>query len=462
MADEDDKENQDANTPPGTVRPPQSDAMDTGLTDDAVAPLAQLREGLVGQSGGHDSDRASCASDMNDAERVRTGAPSDVSSVVVCLQYHCVFSGHVSSVVMRPQWSCVLNTTVSSAHMLLQVDDLPDPRAEATCSSPPPPETDPPAPSSPIYTNGFRPFDMFAHQQADEGAEEESAGPFVVKLASPMGDVRFWSSVPDKPAPFFALDWTTARFFGVGDACVLVHVSSILLYLCYVCNQPHMHLNAAILHSPPLQAGEDEYDLAAMSEPDKHPSVAAAEAESTNPRDVTLDQCLEAFTTAEQLDAADSWYCSKCKDHVRANKKLDLWTLPEVLVVHLKRFSCSRMWRDKLDCAVEFPLEGLDLSRYLLQQQVVVVTGAPEKKSTPSTQADAPAPLYDLYAVSNHYGGLGGGHYTAYCRMPDNGKWYCFDDSHVSEIDADSVRSPAAYVLFYRRRDQHIKEQGAN
>ncbi len=68
--------------------------------------------------------------------------------------------------------------------------------------------------------------------------------------------------------------------------------------------------------------------------------------------------------------------------------------------------------------------------------------------------------MYDLFAVSNHYGGLGGGHYTAYCRMPDNGRWYCFDDSHVSEISTETVLSSAAYVLFYRRRDQHIKDQG--
>ena len=39
-------------------------------------------------------------------------------------------------------------------------------------------------------------------------------------------------------------------------------------------------------------------------------------------------------------------------------------------------------------------------------------------------------PVYDLYAVSNHFGGMGGGHYNAYCKMPD-GKWWCFDDSHV-------------------------------
>lgn len=54
----------------------------------------------------------------------------------------------------------------------------------------------------------------------------------------------------------------------------------------------------------------------------------------------------------------------------QAIKKLDLWTLPEVLVVHLKRFSYSRVSRDKLDVHVEFPLEGLDLSNYLQLPQV--------------------------------------------------------------------------------------------
>ncbi len=42
---------------------------------------------------------------------------------------------------------------------------------------------------------------------------------------------------------------------------------------------------------------------------------------------------------------------------------------------------------------VEFPLEGLDLSSFVL------------------SKTDKP-PIYDLFAVSNHSGGLGGGHYT--------------------------------------------------
>lgn len=69
-----------------------------------------------------------------------------------------------------------------------------------------------------------------------------------------------------------------------------------------------------------------------------------------------------------------------------------------------------------------------------------------------------PAPLYDLYAVSNHYGGLGGGHYTAYCQMPDDNKWYSFDDIGVAEMELNGVKSPAAYVLFYRRRGAEAQD----
>jgi ubiquitin carboxyl-terminal hydrolase 4/11/15 len=62
--------------------------------------------------------------------------------------------------------------------------------------------------------------------------------------------------------------------------------------------------------------------------------------------------------------------------------------------------------------------------------------------------------LYDLYAVSNHYGSLAFGHYTAYCKNFENGKWYDFNDSSVSPVEnASEVVSGAAYVLYYIRKD---------
>nr|6CPM_C Chain C, Ubiquitin carboxyl-terminal hydrolase 15 [Homo sapiens]6CPM_D Chain D, Ubiquitin carboxyl-terminal hydrolase 15 [Homo sapiens]6ML1_A Chain A, Ubiquitin carboxyl-terminal hydrolase 15,Ubiquitin carboxyl-terminal hydrolase 15,Ubiquitin carboxyl-terminal hydrolase 15 [Homo sapiens]6ML1_B Chain B, Ubiquitin carboxyl-terminal hydrolase 15,Ubiquitin carboxyl-terminal hydrolase 15,Ubiquitin carboxyl-terminal hydrolase 15 [Homo sapiens] len=140
---------------------------------------------------------------------------------------------------------------------------------------------------------------------------------------------------------------------------------------------------------------------------------------------VKLKDCIELFTTKEKLGAEDPWYCPNCKEHQQATKKLDLWSLPPVLVVHLKRFSYSRYMRDKLDTLVDFPINDLDMSGC----------------------------RYNLIAVSNHYGGMGGGHYTAFAKNKDDGKWYYFDDSSVSTASEDQIVSKAAYVLFYQRQD---------
>ncbi len=84
-----------------------------------------------------------------------------------------------------------------------------------------------------------------------------------------------------------------------------------------------------------------------------------------------------------------------------------------------------------------FPTRGLDLREFIISP-------------------NHPEPLYDLIGVSNHYGGLGGGHYTAYCRNKDDGHWYHFDDSSVSRVKEEEVVSKAGYVLFYQRRGSRV------
>ncbi len=64
--------------------------------------------------------------------------------------------------------------------------------------------------------------------------------------------------------------------------------------------------------------------------------------------------------------------------------------------------------------------------------------------------------LYDLYAVSNHMGGMSGGHYTAYGKNFKNGKWYHFDDALVEEVKEKDVVTGKAYVLFYKRRNAPV------
>lgn len=68
--------------------------------------------------------------------------------------------------------------------------------------------------------------------------------------------------------------------------------------------------------------------------------------------------------------------------------------------------------------------------------------------------------IYDLYAVTNHFGSLNGGHYTAFGKNPD-GNWYNFNDSQVSGVSSKSVCSSAAYLLFYRRREDPSASQAS-
>ncbi|MED6106190.1 hypothetical protein PIB30_002642 [Stylosanthes scabra] len=109
---------------------------------------------------------------------------------------------------------------------------------------------------------------------------------------------------------------------------------------------------------------------------------------------ISIYKCLEAFLKEEPLGPDDMWYCPTCKKPQQASKKLDLWRLPEILVVHLKRFSYSRYLKNKLETFVDFPINDLD------------------------------------------YG---------------HDKWYEFDDSRVAPASEDMIKTSAAYLLFYRK-----------
>jgi ubiquitin carboxyl-terminal hydrolase 4/11/15 len=121
---------------------------------------------------------------------------------------------------------------------------------------------------------------------------------------------------------------------------------------------------------------------------------------------ITLDDCLNEFGKEEVLSEADTWYCPRCKEHQRATKKFELWKTPDILIMHLKRFSSSSTRRDKLDVLVDFPIEGLDLTSRVVEKQ------------------DGKQEVYDLIAVDDHWGGLGGGHYTAFAKNFVDGEWY--------------------------------------
>eukprot|EP01135_Chromosphaera_perkinsii_P005896 Nk52_evm29s370 gene=Nk52_evmTU29s370 len=171
----------------------------------------------------------------------------------------------------------------------------------------------------------------------------------------------------------------------------------------------------------------------------------------------TLNTCLDLFTKEERIKDKDAWYCPQCKTHRSATKSLLLWTVPEYLIIHLKRFkfiapaeqieenvhqshhpfsklfSSMQMRREKLNTKIELPYESyLDISGYVKGME---------------------ANHYKLYAVASHAGISQGGHYTAttYCK----GEWLLFDDETVSKVtnlerEFNSLtRHP--YLLFFRK-----------
>ncbi|KAL1787088.1 ubiquitin carboxyl-terminal hydrolase 8 [Sigmodon hispidus] len=144
----------------------------------------------------------------------------------------------------------------------------------------------------------------------------------------------------------------------------------------------------------------------------------------------TLQDCLRLFSKEEKLTDNNRFYCSHCRARRDSLKKIEIWKLPPVLLVHLKRFSYDGRWKQKLQTSVDFPLENLDLAQYVIGPKNSL------KK-------------YNLFSVSNHYGGLDGGHYTAYCKNAARQRWFKFDDHEVSDISVSSVKSSAAYILFY-------------
>ncbi|XP_064178473.1 ubiquitin carboxyl-terminal hydrolase 31-like isoform X2 [Anguilla rostrata] len=173
------------------------------------------------------------------------------------------------------------------------------------------------------------------------------------------------------------------------------------------------------------------------------------------PQSCTLAQCFQLYTKEEQLAPDDAWRCPHCKQLQQGSIKLSLWTLPDILILHLKRFRQEGDRRMKMQNMVKFPLVGMDMAPHMVKR-------SQSSWSLPSHWSPWRRPygmgrdpedyLYDLYAVCNHHGTMQGGHYTAYCKNSIDGQWYCFDDSDVQPISDDDVCKQTAYILFYQRR----------
>ena len=189
----------------------------------------------------------------------------------------------------------------------------------------------------------------------------------------------------------------------------------------------------------------DMPDFPTYASPLKYGGKQAWSACTTHPAaanpvpDVSLDSLLELNQQMETLKGMEEVYCRQCKEHRTFTKVMRLWQLPPIIPITLKRFKVvENNWGqstlEKSNDPVVYPVLGLDMSPYLRGPQLQAppaVAFSPDRPPVPTLP-----PIYDLIAVSNHGGGMGGGHYTAYIQDFKTGQWH--------HMDGESRRQRAA------------------
>jgi len=148
----------------------------------------------------------------------------------------------------------------------------------------------------------------------------------------------------------------------------------------------------------------------------------------------TLKDCLKKFNCHEDIN--DVYDCEVCKVKTSAVRTMNLWTVPDRLIINIKRFVNDGNRTAKATTFVDYPITGLTLGEYMSEY----------KKSTDK---------YDLYGVVNHSGSKNGGHYTAHTKNPINDRWYEFNDSNIVHVNSEDIQreiiTDAAYILFYKK-----------
>ena len=172
-------------------------------------------------------------------------------------------------------------------------------------------------------------------------------------------------------------------------------------------------------------------------------SVQKAEQNKFKP---TLDDCFKLFTEKEKIA---NYKCDKCNKEGTAELQVLISKLPDILIIHLKRFLFTDNYVEKLGVKVNFPIQKLNMSKWLTPTMAATTF-----TSTFSGSSKGPVSEYDLYAITNHHSfTASGGHYTAYIESElCKEVWVECDDTTLRGISVAEAVTKDAYLLFYKRR----------
>lgn len=144
---------------------------------------------------------------------------------------------------------------------------------------------------------------------------------------------------------------------------------------------------------------------------------------------VTLEEMLEEYIRPKEMSRA--WLCPKCNFGVKAIQKIEIWKVPPILVIHLKK-KTSVANSEQYASLKEGSVEKLDMSNYLSALQK-------------DTQ------IYKLFAKVNCDRAAKEAHYTATTRHINNRSWQFFDDSEVYHAEGEPIINNNSLILFFQK-----------
>jgi len=141
---------------------------------------------------------------------------------------------------------------------------------------------------------------------------------------------------------------------------------------------------------------------------------------------INIKDCFKKYCASEIIE---DWKNEETNELENVERKIKFWSLPNILVIDLKRFTYDGK---KIQKPINLELDDLDLTEFV------------EGYNKNSFK-------YELYGVCNHSGGVLGGHYTATVKVK-SGDWYLFNDTNVSKTNFTGENNTSGYCLFYRKK----------
>ena len=148
----------------------------------------------------------------------------------------------------------------------------------------------------------------------------------------------------------------------------------------------------------------------------------------------TIYDCIRQFSTKEILNGSNVVECATCTTNMDATshcrtvheKVIEPFNTSPIVVISLNKFQydINGNRSSKIETKVNFDIDN------------IIIAGV----------------AHEVFATSNHHGGTGGGHYTAYVKNQSTGTWTNCNDKTCTPIDANDVVSGDNYLIFLKRK----------